>query len=237
MLERDVLTCNPDIVVFVFTPSNDIAGVNPATAETLLRPFGSFDAADTLRVDNSFRNSKAFRFRERLNPFKQHSALVSLVAERYNASRVAANVESVQGAREQALTGEQSLMTVQADSVYAANYLLTKRLVAHAARRCAARGVAFVLMSVPIVYDDDEVASLRAIDASFDPVFFDRDLAAMADTSGMAFLPLTEAFIAHRRATGQSLYWAHWNYHGHRLVGELLAEAVAQAATAPDGRQ
>ncbi len=233
VLERDVLACNPDIVVFLFTPSNDIAGMNPATTETLLRPFGSFDAADSLRIDNSFRNSKAFRIREYMNPFKQHSALVSLVAERYNAGRVAAGAASFRGAREHALTGERSLMTAHADSVFAVNYALSKQVLANAARVCTSRGVAFMLMSVPIVYDDEQVASLRAIDASFDAMFFDRDLAAMADSTGTAFVPLTEAFLTRRRATGQPLYWAHWNYPGHRLVGESLATAVAQFGTPP----
>lgn len=238
VLRREVLVCDPDVVVLVFTPGNDVAEINPATTSTL-RPFYRVNQRDSLVLDSSFRNTKGYRMRVLINPFKQHSALVSLVAERYNASR-AARISTPAANRRESLSTlqpEQTLMTAHPDSIYLANYALVKRVIAGMARDCASRGVAFVLTSVPLVYQDTEIAQLRDIDASFDAAYFDRDLAAMADTSGFAFVPLTEAFAARWRKTGEPLHWAHWNYRGHRLVGELLAEAVTRLGSDPSPRR
>jgi hypothetical protein len=229
VLTRDILPCNPDVVVLLFTPNNDIADASRATAADPLRPFYTIDEHDSLRVDTSFRNSKGYRMRAILHPLKQRSALVSLVAERYNVARLArAAKQSDASTARKTLTREQTLMTKQADATFLANYQLTKRVVAEMTRVLASRGVAFVVMSVPLVYDDAAIAQLRKIDDSWDPKYFDRDLAALADSSEFVFVPLTEAFSEHRRRGGEPLHWAHWNYAGHRLVGRVLAEAVSR---------
>jgi hypothetical protein len=235
VLRRDVLPCVPDVVVLVCTPSNDVTDVNPATATNVLRPFYVVDARDSLVLDRSFRLTKGYRIRALINPFKQHSALVSLVAERYNASRAGRPVAPAahETAAVAKLKPEQTLMSAHPDATLLANYALAKRIIAGMAHDCSARGAEFVLMSVPFVYQDAEIARLRVIDASFDPDYFDRDLAAMADTSGFSFVPLTDAFSARWRKTGESLYWAHWNYAGHRLVGGRLADAVWEMPVAP----
>ena len=238
VLTRDVLPLAPDIVVLVLTPSNDIADVSRATASDFLRPFYLVGANDSLVLDDSFHRSKGYRLRAWLNPIKERSALVSLVAERYNASRVARSVKNVSrdaAASANQLTRVQTVMTAHPDAGFLSNYGLTKRVWAEMARLCASHGVALVVTSVPVVYRDSEVAELRARDGSFDPSFFDRDLAAMADSSGFAYFPLTSAFSERARSTGKRLDWAHWNYDGHRLVGEALAEAVLASAEASDG--
>jgi hypothetical protein len=238
VLERDVLPCAPDVVVLLFTPNNDIADASRATAPDPLRPFCVIDEQDSLRVDTSFRDSKGYRTRAFLNPLKQRSALVSLIAERYNVARLArAAKQADAGGAQKSLTREQTLMTQHPDAVFLANYALTKRVVADMARVLTARDVEFILMSVPLVYDDATVAQLRRIDASFDANYFDRDLAALADSSGFRLVPLTEAFARRRRESGRSLHWEHWNYHGHRLVGAALADAVERSSQAIPSRQ
>ncbi len=232
VLDRDVLPCDPDVVVFLFTPTNDIADVRRATAPDLLRPFYTVDARDSLVLDTSFARSRGYRVRAFLSPLKQRSALVSLVMDRYNAARVARNVREV--ARDASTSGRgltrvQTLMTDRPDAAFLANYIFAKRIVADAARACAARGVAFALASVPVAYEADDVAQLRARDPSVDPDYFDRDLATLADTSAFGFVPLTTAFAERDRAAGKPLHWAHWNYDGHRLVGEALADSLAPA--------
>lgn len=231
MLESDVLPCEPDVVVLLFTPHNDITDANPVTATTPLRPFYRLDARDSLVVDVSFNRSRGYRIREILNPLKQRSALVSLVVERLNAGR--ANVPRSEPSEARRLSGVYTLLSAHPDSLLLANYALAKRVVADMARTCAANGVAFVVMSVPLVYQGDVVAELRAIDPTLDPAFFDRDLAALADSAGFAFVPLTDRFVEASRANGQRLHWGHWNYLGHRLVGRLLAAALAAPPPAP----
>jgi hypothetical protein len=231
VLESDVLPCDPQVVVLFFTPHNDVADASPVSATTPLRPFYSVDGRNSLVLDVSFNQSRGYRIREWLNPLKQRSALVSLVAERINAARVnAPRGEPAQAAR---LSGVHTLLTAHPDSLMLANYALTKRLMAEMARLCAANGVAFMVMSVPLVYEDDDVAELRAIDPTLDPNFFDRDLAELADSTGFGFVPLTGRFSEAYRRTRQPLCWVHLNYRGHRLMGELLVEALEAPSPPP----
>jgi hypothetical protein len=225
VLDRDILPCRPDLVVLVFAPQNDIADVDPATADTRLRPFYRVDDDGSLQLDTSFRDSGAYRNRARLNPLKQHSALVSLVAERYNVWRRARGPAGDESNR---LTREQSLCTANPDPQFHSNFEMNRRLLAEFVRRC--RGVECVLMSVPLAYEPDELRACRALDPTFDPEFLDRELEALADTTGAAAVALTGRF-AHRAEAGGRLRWAHWNYAGHREVAGALVEAVWRQGT------
>lgn len=237
VLERDVLPCDPDVVVLVFTPHNDIADVSAATTTDRDRPFYGVGSDGALRLDTLFCESRGFRARKALSPLKQRSALVSLVIERVNAWRWSRNARSIEdpgaGGATRALTREQTLMTARPDSMYTENYTLAKRLVAEMARRCEANGVAFVTMCVPLVCEPHDVDALRSLDPTLDPVFFERDLSALADAAGFALVPLTDAFFSHYRRGGEPLYWSHWNYRGHRAVGTALASAIVARHGAP----
>ena len=234
VLERDVLPRKPDLVVLVFTPQNDIADVNPATAADLCRPFFRRVSGDSLALDLSFVHRRDFRIREAINPFKQHSALVSLVSERFNAWRFVHRRQAVEGVR--GMTREQRMCTAHPDPVFAGNYTLCKTLIVRMARACAARGVHFELASVPIAYQDELVARLRAEDATFDPEFFDRDLSELALANDFAFVALTQPFTERWRATRRPLHWQHWNYAGHRLVADLLFSRARLRAVMPEAR-
>lgn len=224
VLDRDVFPCEPDEVLLLFTPHNDIADVNPATAADACRPFFHPASGGVLAIDTSFTTRRDFRMREIITPFKQHSALVSLVAERYNAWRLARAQERVAG-ETPGLTRVQRMCTSHPDSVFVANYALCKRLITNMARACLARGIRFRLAAVPLVYEDAAVRAARAVDASFDPLFFDRDLAAMADSSGFSFSPMTAGF-ERRSRNGVKLQWSHWNYLGHEAAFKILLDPV-----------
>jgi len=232
VLERDVLALEPDLIVLVFVPRNDIADVNPQTADELTRPFARASATGELQFDSSFVESSRFRMQRRINAFKQHSALMSLLAERYNAwrlSRRRAAVVPESAEKDLSLSGAFSLCTQSPDSLYVAGYQLCKRLMSQMAGSAAGRDAQLLLMSVPLVYRGEDTARYRDLDATFDPGYFDRDLAAMADSmEGIGFLPLQAAFERRYQETGKPLYWAHWNYAGHRLAGELLADRAAE---------
>ena len=221
VLQRDVLPCHPDAVLLLFTPHNDIADVNRATAADKERPFPGPErnGSDVIVFDKSFVQQRGFRMREAINPLKQHSALVSLVVERYNAARFARAQQHVRDAA--ALSPEQSLCTAHPDSVFAKNYMVCKKLIETMAMACRGQGILFELASVPLVYEDSAVARAQKIDPAFDPGFFDDDLGALAEAGGFVYVPLTAAFAARSRA-GANLQWTHWNYRGHRAAFETL---------------
>jgi hypothetical protein len=230
VLARDVLPCAPDEVLVLFTPHNDIADVNRATAGDACRPFFHL-RNDSLWLDASFTRRRDFRVREAINPLKQHCALVSLLTERYNAWKLARAQRRLQPGKNR-LTREQRMCTAHSDSVSVPNYMLCKRLIARMAMECKARGVHFELASVPLVYADDDVARARALDSTFDPGFFDRDLAAFADTSAFSFIPMTAQFAARSRS-GVRLQWQHWNYFGHAAAGDVLFDRHSKPAPTP----
>jgi hypothetical protein len=221
VLRRDVLPCDPDVVVLLFTPNNDIADVNPATAVDLYRPFFHRTHNDSLVLDASFRQRRGFRLREAITPLKQHSALVSLVIERYNTLRQARAHARVHRVDEAGLTRAHRICTAEPDSVFAGNYALCKLLIAAMARECERWDAQLCLAAVPLVYREDAVAEMRAADPSFDPDFFDRDLGAFAAGHQISFFPMTRGF-AERAKGGVSLHWGHWNYAGHEAAFELL---------------
>ncbi|HEX6944027.1 MAG TPA: SGNH/GDSL hydrolase family protein [Gemmatimonadaceae bacterium] len=225
VLERDVIPRTPDVVVLVFTPHNDIADINPATATDAARPFFHL-RGDSLLLDTSFNRGREARMREAVNSIKQHSALVSLAAKRYQEWKLArAWRHGVYGGT---FSRADRMCTANPDSVDAANYALCKRLIARMASECSARGIRFVLTSVPLVYAGDAIDERRRTDATFDPGFFDRDLGVFSASEGLDFIPLTAGFEAEWARHRQPLHWQHWNYAGHRLVARLLGEALFQ---------
>ena len=220
VLTRDVLPCQPDAVILLFTPHNDIADVNPATAADTERPFVDLErSGDNVVMDRSFTRRRGFRIRTAINPLKQHSALVSLMAERYNVARLARAQRRTEAPAR--LTRAQSLCTAHPDSVFAKNYALCQALIESMAFECKSKGIRFVLASVPLVYEEAAFNRARTLDVSFEPVYFDRTLGALAESDGFAYVPMTAEF-AFRSLKGVPLQWQHWSYQGHRAAAEIL---------------
>jgi len=232
VLERDVFPCHPNAVLVLFTPQNDIADVSRSTAADKCRPFPETRAgSDVVTMDKSFVRRRDFRVRERINVFKQHSALVSLVIERYNAARLA---RAQHVARDTAgWAPELGLCTAHPDPVFVKNYTLCKKLIEAMAFACRERGILFELGSVPLVYEQDAVVRAKEADPSFNPGYFDEDLAALAEAGGFVYVPMTAGF-ALRSLQGVKLQWQHWNYRGHEAAFELLLNPGTKPVAAPD---
>ena len=88
------------------------------------------------------------------------------------------------------------------------------------------RGVDFLLVCGSSAYEPQEVRAFQDLDPSLDADFFERDLAAHADSLGVEYLGLQTLFRAQADSGGQSLHWGHLSYRGHRAVGRAVADAV-----------
>lgn len=225
VLESDVLPCAPDLVVLLFVPGNDIGDVSPATALDPMRPFFRELEDGSLSLDTGFTQMRSFRTRCRINALKQRSALVSLAAVRYNLARQSrrmGNIGDLSGTMPTVLT----LCTATPDSAYVHNLGLNRRLLSEIAARCASSGTPLVVACGPLVYQSQQVAEWRGIDASFDPDAIEAALANWASEEGVAFLGLQSLFRMRHAESGVNLTWSHFNYAGHRVVAGALADEI-----------
>ncbi len=231
VLRRDVQRLEPDMVIVVFMPYNDVDDVSRRTAGSLLRPFFRHTSDGDLILDRSFNETREYRFKARLNVSKQRSALVSLLAERYNALGRSRRI----AARDRANGGEVkvpfrlALCTATPGDIAVENYRLNKRLLSEMNEWCKARGIRFMIVSGNCVTSADGVSRYSEIDATFDSMFYDHDLASFADSLRCEHLGLQGAFEGHWGEGGGALHWGHWNYAGHRLVASALVAKLEAA--------
>ena len=84
ILTNESLNFNPNMVILFFFPGNDISDINKKTAPDTMRPFFILSENEELILDNSFIKTKEYQFKKYINIFKNHSAIISLLSERYN---------------------------------------------------------------------------------------------------------------------------------------------------------
>jgi len=180
LLTREVIHFSPDMVILFFYPENDIDDISKATAFSTLRPFYRITDKDELILDTSFNKSLPFRMRALLTPFKKHSALISLIAERYNIYNQKKKIRiSRESAANKNIQGTLSLATASPDPLYFENYKLNKLLIKKMAEFCKNKGILFMLVTVNSkTYIPAIETDFILIDPTFNSNFFDDDLEA-----------------------------------------------------------
>lgn len=225
VLTREVLPFAPDMVLLFFFPGNDIADVVPQTATTVQRPFFLW-SGDSLALDTSFAWSAEFAFRSRIDAVKRHSALVSLLSERFTTLRASRGASSGPGLDEYL-----RLCTEHPSRRYVHNYALNKRLLRAMGARLAAHGARFVIVVLPLpAYMPTMNQRYLSLDPSFDQHCFDRDLTGFGAEHGMAVIGLEQAFADAYRDHAAALNWkniGHWTYAGHRVVAATLTRSLS----------
>ena len=220
VLEREVLRFAPDMVVLCFFPGNDIADIDRVTSSGLQRPFFVPSTAG-LVLDTSFAASMTYVIRSDLDLVKRHSIVVSLLSERYSAWQL-----SQRSAAGRGLDGYLSLCTRDPIPTYVQNYGLNKRLMQKMASILAGRGIRFGIMALPLpAYMPSMNRRFSALDATFDPNYYDKDLATFGAANDVAILGLETTFGEAYRMEGPPLNWqnvGHWTYAGHRVVAGAL---------------
>lgn len=237
MLENVVPAYDPDLVIVVFLPINDIDDISPHTAGDVLRPFYRVSDDNALELDTSFLHSPQYRIKEIINPLKQNSAFVSFVISRYQLIRETRRAAALKheearrhaGEAEEHVTGALSLCTATPDSVYAANYALCRRLIEEMAVDWKGR---MMLVCTDWVYRREDIRRWSGVDDTFDARFFERDLAKLSKQLGIRYVGLQTPFEDYNEGTGRALHWKHWNYEGHRLVADILADRLAPIVAA-----
>jgi hypothetical protein len=235
VLKNEVLQFSPDMVLLFFFPGNDIQDVRRETSVSSLRPYYRISPGGELILDTSFVNTRVFKIKSLINPLKQHSALISLLAERYNLymrqRRINADVKKIAHNENETnikrLPGYLSLCTTNPDPTYLKSYQLNKRLIRAMVDLCKAEGIRFMLVSINTpAYIPEIEKEYKSIDPTFNIYFFEDDLKEYARFLDIEYLGLQSIFRKHYETLRKKLHWGHWNYDGHRVVAAALREKL-----------
>jgi len=225
ILQRDVMRFTPDMVALLFLPQNDVREIAHGTSPNTTRPFPEIAESGELEFDDVFNRSFKYRIRSCISAIRRRSALVSLAVERYtllSRARRLARVEAG-GKTEGGLAAHLTLCSDRQHPAYVHNYKLNKSLIGAMAGFCEERGITFMLMCADFAASAEEEARYQAIDPTFDPDFFNKDLRALADSLDIEYLGFQAPFRRAIRETGDPHHWVHWNYSGHRVAAEAMA--------------
>lgn len=234
VLKNYVKQFSPDMVVLFFLPGNDIEDVSRKTAPNLLRPFYHISENNELLLDTSFVERGEFKVKTYVNWLKQRSALISLLCERYNLykkqKRPKVHNMAMAEERETApkkLEGSLSLCTNNPDGTYWENYQFNKVLIKTISKYCKENGIRFMLVTLDIdAYIPEVEREYKIIESTFNMNFFEDDLGDFAKSINAEYLGLQRIFRQSFENTGVSLHWGHWNYDGHKVVADALANKL-----------
>jgi len=236
VLKNYVKQFSPDMVVLFFFAENDIEDISRETAPNLLRPFYHISENDELILDTSFVETGEFKVKTCVNWLKQHSALISLLCERYNLykrqkrakTHNMAIVEKGETAPKK-IEGPLSLCTNNPDSTYWKNYQFNKVLIKAMSEYCKEERIRFMLVTINInAYIPEVERQYKLIDSTFNRNFFEDDSRDFARSINVDYLGLQRIFRQSFENTGVYLRWrpGHWNYEGHKVVADALTNKL-----------
>lgn len=246
ILKKEVEQFYPDMVIVFFYPLNDINDINKETALDSIRPFFYISPKGKLVLDTSYIKMPEFKIKCMINWFKQHSALISLLCERYNSYKLKirrnARLNRIQedkgkeGLSTQTINGYLSLCTNSPDLKYLNSYSLNKALIKTMAEYCQERQIKFMIVTIDMeAYDPATEKKYIGIDPSFNQNFFEDDMRKYATLINAEYLGLQREFKEMYRKTGVYLHFGqnkelfgHWNYEGHEVVATVLAKKLRQ---------
>lgn len=228
ILKNDIVKFSPDMVALFFFPENDINDMNNNTASHIKRPFYTISKNGELVLDTSFSNTFHYKTKCLINLFKQRSALINLVGERYQGYKEYKRNKTMGmwGKNwKEAIPKHLSLCTANPDRTFTKNYQLNKALIKAMAEYCKEKKIRFKLVTadIPDVYMPEGERKYKSIDSSFDANFFEDDLNNYAASLKIDYLGLQRIFRQAYEKTPVPLHWFHWNYEGHKVVAEALS--------------
>ena len=228
ILKNDVVRFSPDMVLLFFMPHNDIRDVARQTASPTERPYYDISENGELILDVSFRDTREFRPKCSINYLRQRSALISLFGERYSACRASRAKRAKAPSDGKGLHGYLSLCTDNPSDTYLKNYDLNKALMKAMSEYCNERDIRFMIVCTNTgAYIPEKADEFATVDATFNANFFEDDLKNFAGLLGVEYLGLQREFSSFYERNRIPLHWGHWNYEGHRVVADALANKLS----------
>jgi len=96
------------------------------------------------------------------------------------------------------------------------------------AKYCKEKKILFMLVTVdiPNIYTPEGERKYKTIDSTFDAYFFENDLENYATSLNIEYLGLQRIFRQAYEKNPVPLHWFHWNYEGHKVLANALAEKL-----------
>jgi len=227
VLQNDIINLSPDMVILFFLPGNDIEDISFKTNADPSRPFYIMDKDRKLALDTSFSQRTPFKVKSLISPIKNHSAIVSLLTERYNLYTRYRETKSVGTNSTNRIYQYLSLATSKPDATYSSNYQLNKILIKKMADFCKGKDISFMLVTIDIdAYKPERERYYKNIDPTFDANFFENDLMQFSKSINIEYIGLQRIFRKYYETTGTPLHWGHWNYEGHEVVANALTDKL-----------
>lgn len=228
ILKNDIGKFSPDMVLLFFFPGNDINDMDKVTASHIKRPFYNISKDGELLLDTSFSQTSHYKTKNIINLFKQRSAIINLIGERYSGykeHRRNTTVNAPDNRENNTFPKFLSLCTSNPDATFLTNYQLSKILIKAMAGYSKEKGIRFMLVTVDLtpLYIPEYEKRNKSIDPTFDVNYFEDDLGSYAASLNIEYLGLQRIFRQAYENTGVPLHWYHWNYEGHKVVAEALS--------------
>ncbi len=253
-LRHRVWEYEPDFVVVAVYTANDVHNNSRMLEDEPLRPYFVRSNGD-LELDNSFLRSGSFRARtgwiaQIAYEAVDSSRLIQLLAKSKNVWLRRLLVSKHRDARppsnelpgliEWVSYDEASAYREPTDPHWIEAWAVTEELLRalHQEVHARSRGFLLVTLSNPVqVYPDPEQRAAAMARLQVSDLFYpDRRIRSLADREGIPLLTLAARLQQHADRHRVFLHGfpntrlgvGHWNAEGHRLAGQLIAEAICE---------
>lgn len=247
----------PDLVMLTFTTNNDISDNVRALKKTNRVPYYVYQGGE-LKLDDSFKQSKMFRWRQsslaRVGRwFEDHLRLVQAIERAqlklkiWLASRRSTTAAiQVQSNRPAPVTSENELGVDNVvyreprDAVWQDAWRVTEGLITAMRDDVSAHGAKFLLVTVSNgiqVYPEPEVRKSFQRQLGVPDLFYpDRRIESLCRRQGIEMIMLAPALQSYADQNRAFLHgfpgdigYGHWNQLGHRVAAEMIAREMCDS--------
>jgi hypothetical protein len=240
-LREKVWKYAPDVVVLLFTPSNDVTDNSRVLAVDKEKPF-FVEQGDKLILNTSFRDTVQYRVRQTwpIHMYYRmviYSRVLQLLKQAATLWRQHKLVETVQGTS--ALGGGKlglADMSYQrpVEQAWTNAWQVTESILSLMNDDIRAKGAVFLVSTntrAIQVNPDAEVRRRYMERLGVDDLFYpERRLAALGKTAGFRVLSLAQPFQEYAERNHEFLHFGvgHWNPKGNQLAGELISREICE---------
>lgn len=236
---------SPDIIVLAFLTGNDIRN-NSKALEEPMRPFYIYRNGK-LVLDDSFKQSKQFRFRKTLKLYQllDHSRVLQVlnrVKNIFHDQRMIVQKRKAQGLPETVIQDiglDNEIYLMPLDSVWDEAWRITEDLLIEMRNEVRMKGARFFVVTLSNsiqVHPDPTIRQEFMRRLGIRDIFYpDHRLKSFGDRNGITVLNLAQPFQEY--AEGRKVYlhgfgnkvgYGHWNEDGHRLAGEVISRKLCE---------